>query len=354
MAKKKEESLTPDEITNSVVAAIEKAHGEGVLMDASSLKTEKESIANISTSIDIISSGGIKKGTWLGLTGPKKCGKSIFGLSVGKELQRPEHGNCTIWYAKVEGRLSEKHLNIPGLITTPDRFRIIGSSKDKKMSAEDYIFCFEQILQIPNVVLIIDCISSLVEEKVLKEARVGSSTRGGAAKLFTQFLDRNCDVVPNNGAVVVGITRQIANTGGHPNGPETVEKCAKAWQYQCDYAFETYSTGKNWYKDESKTVNQGIITRWYCKSSDLGPPGLTMESYFRFGAGYDAIYEAVLLGDVTKVITQKGAWYSLDWADGVKAQGIEKMCTLLRNEPELACEVIRRVKMACGVQERFC
>jgi recombination protein RecA len=181
---------------------------------------------------------------------------------------------------------------------------------------------------------LIDSISTLCEEREQNEG-VGTETRGGGAKLFSQFCRTMASVVPVNGAIVCGVTHIISNTSGW--GSPTMERGARAWQYQCDYKFKAESK-KPWISGGRQV---GLEISWLCETSKTIVPGLKASSYLRFGEGIDRAYEALELGKGVGLVRCSGNWLYLDFlkkagmvGEAPRFNGGEKARSALLERPE--------------------
>lgn len=344
MAKKKKEVQvveTSDDYLDRIYEEIQSEFGEGILVDGQSVADSKKTIIPVSPVVDLITSGGILEGSWVGITGNPKLGKTTFSLALAANCQKKEYGSRPIFYGDVEGRISEMHLKgIRGLDLAKGRFNLIRSRKGKILTAQEHLDLYARILRtVPNAVLIIDSISAMCDEKEMSQG-VGTETRGGGAKLFSQWCRMMNNVVPVHNSIVIGITHLICDTGNAMAG--RVERVARMWQYQCDYQIRAIKM-EAW-KSGEKQIGQKVT--WACRCSKLGPPGMSMEGYLRYGTGLDSLYEAMILASTAKLIEVKGAWYNLTFLNShpelpsdVKAQGGEATYKLLLENPDW-CEAL--------------
>jgi recombination protein RecA len=180
---------------------------------------------------------------------------------------------------------------------------------------------------------------------------VGTETRGGGAKLFSQFLRLANQVVPVQDSIVVGITHLISNTSGM--GAQYVERAARAWSYQCDYQFRVQS--KTPWKVGERQV--GLQLRVLCNTSKRVPPGRSTDVFIRFGIGSDRLYECLNMGVSTGLVRKSGAWLSLDFLRGrggaageepPKFQGIERTYQALAERQEWAKALQDEVMAVAG------
>lgn len=335
---------------------IERDYGAGHLFSGDSVISQKRDVIPICPSLDIITSGGILSGSWVSITGAEKIGKSVAALTIAANAQKPEYGNRVIVYGDVEHRLTAMHLNgIRGLDTSKKKLIIVQSSKEKIFTSIEWLTIFQLALTtIPGCVLVIDSLSVLCDEKIMTNG-IGTETRGGGNRWVTQFVETMAPVVPINDCVVIGITRQIANTSGF--GAAKVEKVANAWKYQMDYQLRGIK--RTPWKSGERQIGQ--VVEWACGCSKLGPPGMRIESYLRYGTGYDRLYESLYFGMTIQLIKKAGSWLTFDFlvkngivteANVPKVQGGEAAYRLLIQNPEwaklLESEVLKSAGLLAG------
>lgn len=329
MAKKKndEQDLTEQEIFDLLNGEFTKEYGTNVFSTADFILDENAKIIPWSPSVDVILNKGIPEGAWVSINGPAKCGKTSSLLSFAANAQKPEYGNKTIYYFNIEGRLKEMNLRgTKGLDLSPQKFRLIQSTRQKILSTQENLSIAEKILKThPECVLLFDSVSALADEKELI-GQVGTETRGHNNKVITQFINNVSNVVRVNKCIVIGITHTIANTSGY--GSPTVEKAANRWLYQADVRLK--GKADRWLTGGETGKQIGLKINWTCQCSALGPPGMVATSYFRFGLGIDNLFELIQLGLETGLIQQNGAWYQIQ---DQKAQGEHNLYkTISENE----------------------
>lgn len=347
MPKAKPAELDTDASVDGVYDFIEKDFGEGIIVSGGTALDVKRGVVPIGPALDIITSGGIQEGSVVGVTGNEKTGKTTFALSLAANAQRPEYGGRKVFFADIEHRLVESRLKeISGLKYDRPWFNLIRSAKGKILCAEQHLDIMYRVLkQMENVVLIIDSISAMCEEKIFTEG-VGTQTRGSGAKLFSQWLSMVSSVIPVNNHIVIGITHLISNTSGM--GAMYMEKAARRWKYAYDYHLRTITT-EAWLAGDKEI---GKKVKWKCSCSKLGPPGMQIESYLRYSAGIDRLFELLSFAKPAGLITGKG-WYTLDYLASEqnkhllngdpppKVQGDEKVYKLLLANPEWAAALNR-------------
>lgn len=342
MAKKKKEAEPIQEFdaVDALYDKITKDYGDGVLTEGLRIVDENKTTIPIGMALDLVC-GGIEEGSWVGVSGPPKTCKTTMCLSFAANCQKSEYGARPIFYGDVEHRITKKHLQgIQGLNLKKPFFNLIQSTKERILSQQDHLNLYSHILRtIPNAVLIIDSVSAFVEEKVLNSDVVGVETRGGSAKIFSQFISQMRSVVPVNNAIVLGITQRYSNTSGM--GAAFNEKAAEAWKYQCDY--QLYTKRATEWKASDKTI--GFLVDWVCKTSKTGLPVQAVQSYIRFGLGVDSLYESMIFAETARLVKKSGSWYTLtflqnhlEWnaetEKSARAQGGEGVYKLLQQNPQ--------------------
>lgn len=362
MAKKaaKEEPLS-DDFNERIIREIDKEYGEGLIVGGDELINEKLIVVPASPSINIITSGGFQEGCWIGIAGPEKIGKTVLALTIAANAQKPEFGNRTVFFADVEARLSQMHASgIKGLITSSDRFKIIKSKKGTILNSQQWLDIIMRVIKtVPGCVVIIDSLSAMCEPRVMEEG-IGTETRGGGNRWQTQFVELMASTVPINKCIVIGLSRMIANTGAKMGAPQKIEKSSNAWKHQCDYILRAIM--KQPWKEDGRQVGQ--IVTWACNCSKLGPPGMRIESYLRYGIGFDSLYESIVFGETIQLIEKSGSWYTLSFLAGEdykhlltddvapKRQGREQIYQLLLANPAwaeaLQTEVVKNAISLAG------
>lgn len=344
---------TTESLVNDIYESINEKYGEGHMVDGDEYISKPQMVIPFGPVFDVLTSGGIQEGSFVGFAGKEKTGKTTSILSFAAQCQKPEYGSRPVFYFKIEGRLSRKHTQeIEGLITSKPLFNIFQSEEGRILSAQDQLNEALNIVKtVPGSVIILDSLSALTDQKEI-DGGIGFESRGGGAKLLNQFLRLAKDILPVNRVIVIGVGHMMANVTGRGQ-KQWLEKGSQYWRHQCDYLFSsTYS--KPW-TIQSTGKQIGLETQWLCMNTPLGSPGKKMTGYLRFGVGVDRIFELLSLGRMGGLIHGKG-WYYLaylknhksEFVDKVKlndsvpkAQGDEAVYRLLKQNPEYA-ELLRQ------------
>jgi recombination protein RecA len=201
-------------------------------------------------------------------------------------------------------------------------------------------------------VIILDSISAMVGESEWNEG-LDANAVGEAQRLFSKFMRRMSQVIATNRHIFIGIVHLYANMGGAAaKGPKWLEKMSHSAQYGLATKFkathfESWKVGSG---DKESQVGQCIF--WKCERSPLGQPGLSADSYLRFGYGLDESMELIEMALPINLIEKSGTWYELRFVEGDKkpnVQGMEGICTYLREHPENFEELKRQVREGLGL-----
>lgn len=340
---------TKEDIQKRIGKEIEKSLGKGVFVSGDEIMERPKMLIPVSPAIDQITGGGIPEGSWVILSGVQKGGKTSLALHFAKRCQQPEYGSRNIYFLNVEGRLKKRDITgINGL--DPSRLRIIESTEEKILTAEDYLQTASNILyNDKGCVLIIDSVSQLCEQRV-QTGGVGTQTRGAGGILVSQFTSQMGPVVNVKNSIVICILQKRNNTSGY--GPASTEKGGWAIQYQVDVKLTIEGTPTPLAYTE-KGDPYGQLVTWKCMSTGVNfPPGRKCESYVRYGEGIDEATELIIDAKDTGLITAGGAWLTFEflknhkeevgfeeWNEdnlikmGYKVNGVEKARTALKANP---------------------
>jgi recombination protein RecA len=342
LAKKKEEAAPSIDPVDSLLKEIEKQYGK-VVQTGEMVRDQKKQVIPITPSLDVELGGGVPEGSWVISSGPEKTGKTCAALTFAANAQKPEYGRRNVHFLGIEGRLKSRDVQgIEGL-RLDGQFFLYQSTKEKLLSAQNYLTIAEKAIKTdPGCVVIFDSASALCDEAELNEG-IGYQNRGGANKLVAGFCRQMANVVPVMGSVVWLVMHVQKEQG--PFGGWT-ESGSKKALYQADVKIRCLFS-RAW-KVDDKQVGQQV--NWLIESSAIGPPGGKVESWLRYGIGYDRAYELLQLGEQLGLIAKSGAYYTLtymsghldllgvpEWSDevakSVRAQGGEAVYQMLREHP---------------------
>lgn len=311
---------------------IKKDFGE-VFFEVEDILKKKTHIIPTTPKLDLALGGGIPEGSWVIISGKEKSGKSVMCLTLAAKAQKPEYGGKKVYYFDIENRLKKMTLEgVPGLDLSEDKFQIIRSNKDNIITAEKYLEIAESILKMePNVLVILDSASALCSEKEYND-EISSQGRNSGPKLLATFTRKLAPVVPVNDSIVIIIQHMIANTSGY--GSPFLEDGGNKIKYQCDVKIRAKGYSK-WSDGKDDKQQIGQVVNWDVVHSALGAPGQSVETYLRFGQGYDDVWELITIAMDLGLIEKAGSWLNLAFLDTPeKIQGQQKVWDRLKANPK--------------------
>lgn len=309
----------------SVIEKLKKEYGENVFLSAESIIEKKKTIISISPTIDLMLGGGIPCGSFVVCTGRYKLGKTSLCLHIAAKAQKQGY---KIYYFNIEGRLKRRDLQgIPGLDLSEEKLSIITSTKDKILSAEDYLEILMKLIETEeNSLFICDSISQLCSNS-RHASDVGDRFRDDVPLMLAGLTKRAANILPVRDNILICITHIIANQGqGHS---PWMESSGQKIQYAADVKIK--ATRATDYIVSDKQVGQ--IVHWECDTSALGPPGVKTSSLLRYGEGIDEYYDLLAMSIEIGIVTKAGSWLTMP--DEQKIQGIEKARNYLKDNPEV-------------------
>lgn len=341
MAKKKKdeevEAIVGSDVMG-IIAGMKKKFGDNVFVSGNEVISRKRKVISFSPKIDMMLGGGIPEGVIGVVTGPPKVGKTTGFLHFAGMAQRPEYDTPTgprhVFFHNIEMRLQDRDLaGIKHLILDAERFTCIKSTPDNFLTAEKHAAIFQELVHaVPGAVFIFDSFSALCTQTRL-DATVGTKFRDNYTNILSDMLTRTQPIIIMNNSIVLGVTHEVANTGGF--GSNKSETGGTKVQYHSDVKLKaTHRTA--WRiggSSEEDGVQIGQTVHWKCDWSALGPPGTKCDSLLRYGYGIDKEAEMIEVASDLGLITKSGSWFA--FPDGTKAQGLEKARQILVDTPAL-------------------
>ena len=330
-------SMDSKERTKAVdlaVSQIERQFGKGSIMKLGDRqKMDVPVISSTSLSVDYaLGVGGIPRGRVVEIFGPESSGKTTLALHVLAEAQR---------MGGVAAFIDAEHA------LDPEYAGKLGCDVDNLMVSQPD--SGEQALEIAEIlirsgavdVLVVDSVAALVPKAEL-DGEMGDSHVGLQARLMSQALRKLTAIVSKSRTALVFINQIREKIGVMFGNPETTTG-GRALKFYASMRIDIRRIGA--IKEGEETT--GNRTRLRVVKNKLAPPFRSAEFDILYGHGISREGDLIDLGVVHKVIDKAGSWFS--YGEIRLGQGRENARTFLRDNPELAAEVDRKIRVALGM-----
>lgn len=301
------------------------------------LEETRGEMTPISLSLDIGLHGGILDGTIIGLSGVTGSGKTTLCLTY---IANGQARGKTGYYIDVEGRLQPELIqSIPGL--DPNKLKIIRSTKEKFLTAEDILNIINMIISTePDVIIILDSVATLCADAAHSSSFGESKKMMSIPQLMYDLTRKAAQVLPSMRSNLVLITHIQANPS--PYGGGFSEVGGNAIKYESSYRLQCLSSSET-PKDGKKT---GRESKFKILKTATGPGTGEAHFYIRYNKGYDRCADIVTLGEELGLIEKGGSWYSyiLEGKDQVKIQGSDNLIEYLEEHKEDALELEKLIR----------
>lgn len=316
------------------LSQIERAFGKGSVMRMGDRPQQQaEVISTGSLGLDIaLGIGGLPRGRVVEIYGPESSGKTTLALHVLAEAQKK---GGTVAFIDAEHALD------------PGYARKLGVNVDDLLLSQPD--AGEQALEIADTlvrsgaidVLVVDSVAALVPRAEL-EGDMGDSHVGLHARLMSQALRKLTGTVSRSNTMVIFLNQIRMKIGVMFGNPETTTG-GNALKFYSSVRLDIRRIGAIKDKDEV-TGNQ---TRVKVVKNKMAPPFRQVEFDIMYGQGISKTGELLDLGVKANIVEKSGAWFSYDSTR--IGQGRENAKTYLREHPEMADEIERRIRAESGV-----
>ena len=316
------------------LSQIERAFGKGSIMRMGERpKAEVDVISTGSLGLDIgLGIGGLPRGRIVEIYGPESSGKTTMALHAIAEAQK-KGGTCAF--------IDAEHALDPGYA------RKLGVDVDNLLISQPD--AGEQALEIADTlvrsgaidVLVIDSVAALVPRAEL-EGDMGDSHVGLHARLMSQALRKLTGSVSRSNTMMIFLNQIRLKIGVMFGSPETTTG-GNALKFYASVRMDIRRIGS--IKDKDEVV--GNQTRVKVVKNKMAPPFRQVEFDIMYGEGISKMGELIDLGVKAGIVEKSGAWFSCD--SQRIGQGRENAKQFLREHPEMAADIERRVREQAGV-----
>ena len=313
---------------------IERAFGKGSVMRLGQRPKEQADVVPTgSLGLDIaLGIGGLPRGRVIEIYGPESSGKTTLALHAIAEAQK-RGGTCAF--------IDAEHALDPGYA------KKLGVDIDNLLISQPD--AGEQALEIADTlvrsgaidVLVVDSVAALVPRAEL-EGDMGDSHVGLHARLMSQALRKLTGSVARSNTMMIFLNQIRLKIGVMFGNPETTTG-GNALKFYASVRLDIRRIGS--IKDKDEVV--GNQTRVKVVKNKMAPPFRQVEFDIMYGEGISKVGELIDLGVKAGVVEKSGAWFSYD--SQRIGQGRENSKQFLREHPEMAEEIERKVREHSGI-----
>ncbi|MGA9856745.1 MAG: recombinase RecA [Solirubrobacteraceae bacterium] len=316
------------------LAQIDKQHGKGAVMRLGDrVSAPIEVIPTGSIALDIaLGIGGLPRGRVIEIYGPESSGKTTVALHAVANAQAA---------GGIAAFIDAEHA------LDPDYAKALGVDTDALLVSQPDTG--EQALEIADMlirsgavdVIVIDSVAALVPRAEI-EGEMGDSHVGLQARLMSQALRKITGALSNTGTTAIFINQLREKIGVMFGSPETTTG-GKALKFYASVRLDVRRIET--LKDGGEAV--GNRTRVKVVKNKVAPPFKQAEFDIVYGQGISREGSLIDVGVEQGLIKKSGAWYTYE-SDQL-GQGKENVRSFLRDNPDLANELEKKIKEKLGV-----
>jgi recombination protein RecA len=323
-----------DKALTTALAQIERQHGKGAVMRlGDETRAPIEVIPTGSIALDVaLGIGGLPRGRIVEIYGPESSGKTSLALHAIANVQKA---------GGIAAIIDAEHA------LDPDYAKALGCDTDALLVSQPDTG--EQALEIADMlirsgaidIIVIDSVAALVPRAEI-EGEMGDSHVGLQARLMSQALRKITGALSNSGTTAIFINQLREKIGVFFGSPETTTG-GKALKFYASVRLDIRRIET--LKDGQDAV--GNRTRVKVVKNKVSPPFKQAEFDILYGQGISREGSLIDLGVDQGIVRKSGAWYTYD-ADQL-GQGKENARTFLRDNPDLADEIEKKIKEKLGI-----
>src|SRR3954449_1718574 len=331
-------TLDRDKALDMALAQIDKQFGKGSVMRLGENAAQAiKVIPTGSIALDIaLGIGGLPRGRVVEVYGPEASGKTTVALHAVANAQAA---------GGIAAFIDAEHA------LDPEYARAIGVDTDALLVSQPDTG--EQALEIADMlirsgaldVIVIDSVAALVPRAEI-EGEMGDSHVGLQARLMSQALRKITGALSQTGTTAIFINQLREKIGVFFGSPETTTG-GKALKFYASIRLDVRRIET--LKDGAEPV--GNRTRVKVVKNKMAPPFKQAEFDILYGIGISREGGLIDMGVEQGFVRKSGAWYTYE-GDQL-GQGKENARAFLRDNPDLANEIEKRIKEKLGVGPRI-
>ena len=321
----------------TALSQIDRQFGKGSVMRlGEDVRPPIEVIPTGSIALDVaLGIGGLPRGRVVEIYGPESSGKTTVALHAVAGAQKT---------GGIAAFIDAEHA------LDPEYAKKLGVDTDALLVSQPDTG--EQALEIADMlirsgaldVIVIDSVAALVPRAEI-EGEMGDSHVGLQARLMSQALRKITGALSNTGTTAVFINQLREKIGVMFGSPETTTG-GRALKFYASIRLDVRRIET--LKDGSEPV--GSRTRVKVVKNKVSPPFKQAEFDILYGTGISREGGLIDMGVEHGFVRKSGAWYTYE-GDQL-GQGKENARSFLRDNPDLADEIEKKIKEKLGVGAR--
>jgi recombination protein RecA len=327
-----------DKALDTALAQIERQFGKGSVMRlGDDARAPVEIIPTGSIALDVaLGIGGLPRGRVVEVYGPESSGKTTVALHAVANAQRA---------GGIAGFIDAEHA------LDPEYARKLGVDTDALLVSQPDTG--EQALEITDMlirsgaldIIVIDSVAALVPRAEI-EGEMGDAHVGLQARLMSQALRKITGALSQSKTTAIFINQLREKVGVFFGSPETTTG-GKALKFYASVRLDVRRIET--LKDGQEAV--GNRTRVKVVKNKMASPFKQAEFDILYGHGISREGGLIDMGVEQGFVRKSGAWYTYE-GDQL-GQGKENARSFLRDNPDLADEIEKKIKEKLGVGPRL-
>lgn len=311
------------------LAQIEKQFGKGAIMRLGDNEVQKvEAVSTGCLALDIaLGIGGIPKGRIIEIYGPESSGKTTVALHIVAEVQK---AGGTAAFIDAEHALDPGYASRLGVQLE----NLYISQPDNGEQALDIV---ETLVRSGAIdVVVVDSVAALTPQAEI-DGEMGDSHVGLQARLMSQALRKLTAVTSKSKCSIIFIN-QLREKVGVVYGSAETTTGGKALKFYASVRIDIRRTES--IKDGSDIIGNRVKAK--IVKNKVAPPFKVAEFDIMYGTGISSLGCLIDLGVQNGFVQKSGSWFSYN--DEKIGQGREKAIDFLREHPEIASDIDRKIR----------
>ncbi len=319
---------------DAALAMIEKDFGKGAVMRlGDENRPPIQVISSGNTAIDVaLGIGGFPRGRVIEVYGPESSGKTTVALHAIAQAQKA---------GGIAAFIDAEHA------LDPDYAKKLGVDTDALLVSQPDTG--EQALEIADMlvrsgaidIIVVDSVAALTPKAEI-EGEMGDSHVGLQARLMSQALRKMTGALHTSGTTAIFINQLREKIGVMFGSPETTTG-GKALKFYASVRLDVRRIQT--LKDGQDAI--GNRTRVKVVKNKVSPPFKIAEFDIIYGEGISRESSLIDMGVENGIVKKSGSWFTYE-GDQL-GQGKEKARLLLKETPELADEIERKIFAKLGI-----